>query len=123
MTMSQEKASVTSNAAAHGRPIGSARDFVLACIGLVSLLAEGIPTLVERSVQRGSAIVERAQVEAKQQRTAPQAKVAPQALDEWQSQLARLGLPSHRDFETLLQQVNDLEKQIDEIAAQRAARA
>ena len=122
--MSQEQANLTGNAngEAHGKPIGSARDFVLACIGLVSLLADGIPTLVERSVQRGNAIVERAQVEAKRQRAMPQTKASPQALDEWQGQLARLGLPSHRDFETLLQQVSDLEKQVDEIAAQRAAR-
>jgi hypothetical protein len=30
-------------------------------------------------------------------------------------------LPTHRDFEALLQQVTELEQQIDQIAAQRAA--
>jgi len=121
--MSQQETFAPPNArdAAGGQPIGSARNFVLACIGLVSLLADEVPALLERSVQRGNTILAQAQAEAKQRRVKPSPQVAPQAMDEWQGQLARLGLPSHHDFEDLLQQVTDLEKQIDQIAAQRAA--
>jgi hypothetical protein len=108
------------NPAATGQPIGSPRNFVLACIGLVSLLADELPALLERSVQRGGAVLERAQTEAKRRRTsAPEG--ARQASAERQSEISRHGLPSHRDFETLLQQVTELERQIDRIAAERAA--
>ncbi len=45
-----------------GKPqAGSPRHFVLACIGLVSLLADEIPALLEQSIQRGSLVLERAQ--------------------------------------------------------------
>jgi polyhydroxyalkanoate synthesis regulator phasin len=107
------------NPASGGRPIGSPRDFILACIGLLSLLADEIPALLERSVQRGSAVVERAQTEAKRRRTALP-EVTPQASDELQRELSRLGLLTHHDFEKLLQQVTELEQQIDQIAAQRS---
>lgn len=106
------------NPAGVGSPIGSPRNFVLACIGLSSLLADEIPTLLERSVQRGNAVLERAQSEAKRRRaTARQA--APHLAEELQSELSRRGLATHRDFEALLQQVAELEQQIDRIAAQR----
>ena len=106
--------------AAGTNPIGSPRNFVLACIGLVSLLSDEIPLLLERSVQRGSVVVERAQTEAgRRRRTAP--KSAPPILDELQSELSRRGLPTHHDLELLLQQVAELEQQIDQIAAQRTA--
>jgi hypothetical protein len=108
-------------AAARGRPIGSPRDFVLACIGLVSLLADELPALLERSVQQGGRVVERAQAEAKHRR-AVVVEAAPQAVDEWQNELARRGIPSHRDFEALLQQLIELERQLDQLAAQRATR-
>ena len=101
-------------------PLGRPRHFVLACIGLLSLLADEIPALLERSVQRGSDVMERAQAEAKRRRAAPP-EGAPPASDEWQNELSRLGLPTHRDFETLLQQVAELERQVDQIAAQRSA--
>jgi polyhydroxyalkanoate synthesis regulator phasin len=100
--------------AANNGPIGSPRNFVLACIGLLSLLADEIPALLERSV------LERAQREAQQRRIAPPEKV-PQIGHEVQNELSRLGLPTHHDFETLLQQVTELEQQIDRLAAQRAA--
>lgn len=109
------------DSAARGLPIGSPRDFVLACIGLVSLLADELPGLLERSVQRGSRVVERAQAEAKHRR-AMVVEAAPQTVDEWQNELARRGLPSHHDFEALLQQLIELERQIDQLAAQRTAR-
>ena len=105
---------------AASNPIGSPRNFVLACIGLVSLLADEIPLLLERSVQRGSVVLERAQTEAGHRRAAPP-KTAPPMLDELQSELSRRGLPTHRDLEILLQQVAELEQQIDRIAAQQAA--
>lgn len=95
-----------SRQAAASNPIGSPRNFALACIGLLSLLADEIPALVERSVQRGSAVARRAQTEAG---------------DEWQTELSRLGLLTHHDLETLLQQVTELERQIDQLAAQRSA--
>jgi polyhydroxyalkanoate synthesis regulator phasin len=102
----------------HG-PIGSPRNFVVACIGLLSLLADEIPALLERSVQRGNAVLEQAQHEARQRR-APE--VTPQITHDVQSDLSRLGLPTHHDFERLLQQVTELEQQIDQIAAHRVAR-
>jgi polyhydroxyalkanoate synthesis regulator phasin len=104
--------------AATATPIGSPRNFVLACIGLLSLLADEIPELLERSVQRGNAVVEQAQAEARRRAAPPEA--APQATDEWQNELSRLGLPTHRDLEALLQRVTELEQQIDRIAAQRS---
>ena len=101
--------------AATANPIGSPRNFVLACIGLLSLLADEIPELLERSVQRGNAVVEQAQAEARRRRAALPAR------DEGQDDLSRLGLPTHRDLEALLQRVAELEQQIDQIAAQRSA--
>ena len=108
-----------SSTAAGSNPIGSPRNFVLACIGLVSLLSDEIPVLLERSVQRGSAVVERAQTEAGHRRRT--AKTAPPMLDELQNELSRRGLPTHHDLELLMQQVAELERQIDQIAAQRTA--
>ena len=107
-----------SSQAAASNPIGSPRNFALACIGLLSLLADEIPALLERSVQRGSAVVERAQTEAKRRAAPPE--IVAQASDEWQNELSRLGLLTHRDLETLLHQMTELERQIDEIAAQRS---
>ena len=109
-----------SRTAAASSPIGSPRNFVLACIGLLSLMADEIPALLERSVQRGNAVVEQAQAEARRRRAAPP-EAAQQANDAGQTDLSRPGLPTHRDFEALLQQVTELEQQIDQIAAQRAA--
>jgi hypothetical protein len=108
-----------SKAAASGS-IGSPRNFVLACIGLVSLLADEIPLLLERSVQRGSVVLERAQTEAGRRRVAP-SKTALPIPAELQSELSRRGLPTHHDLEALLQQVTELEQQIDRLAAERAA--
>lgn len=104
-----------SRTAAVSRSIGSPRNFVLACIGLLSLMADEIPALLERSVQRGNDVMERAQAEARRRRGAPQAYA------EWQNELSRSALPTHRDFEMLLQQVTELEQRIDQISAQRAA--
>jgi polyhydroxyalkanoate synthesis regulator phasin len=108
----------TSSPVGADHPIGSPRNFVLACIGLLSLLADEIPTLAERSVQRGSLVVERAQAEAKRRR-APATETADIDAD-LQNELSRRGLPTHKDFVLLLQQVTALEQQIDRIAAQRA---
>ena len=105
--------------AANTSPIGSPRNFMLACIGLLSLLVDEFPALLERSVQRGSAVVERAQNESGRRRAAP--KTTLPMLDEVQSELSRRGLLTHHDFEALLQQVTELEQQIDRIAAERAA--
>ena len=101
-------------------PIGSPRNFVLACIGLLSLMADEIPAVLERSVQRGNDVVERAQAEARRRHAALPPAARP-ANDERQNELSHPGWPTHRDFETLLQQVTELEQQIDQIAAQRAA--
>ncbi len=103
-----------------GRPIGSPRNLVLACIGLLSLLADEIPALAERSVQRGGAVLERAQTEAKRRRTAPP-ESAQSIKAEMLDELSRRGLPTRQDYEALLQQVAELDQQIDRIAAQRAA--
>jgi hypothetical protein len=106
--------------AANPNPIGSPRNFVLACIGLLSLLVDEIPAVLERSLERGNTMLERAQREAERRRAAP-SEVAPPSSPEAQPEVSRLGLPTHRDFETLLQQVAELEQQIDRIAAQRTA--
>ena len=117
--MSNPEQPLIDQTAASPSPIGSPRNFVLACIGLVSLLADEIPALLERSVQRGNVVLERAQSEAKRRRATPEG--TPQISHEVHSELSRLGLPTHHDFEMLLQQVTDLEQQIDQLAAQRAA--
>ena len=109
------------NPAANHNPIGSPRNFVLACIGLLSLLADELPALLERSVQRGNVVMERAQSEAKRRRATPSEETPPIS-PEVQNELSRLGLLTHRDFERLLQQATELEQQIDRIAAERAAR-
>ena len=114
----------TVNPAGHSpavsHPIGSPRNFVLAWIGLLSLLADEIPALLERSVERGNAVMERAQTEAKRRRvTRPE--VAPPGGNELQDELSRRGLPTHDDLAILLQKVSELEQQIDQIASQRAA--
>ena len=108
--------------AANFNSIGSPRNFVLACIGLVSLLADEIPALLERSVQRGNVVLERAQREAGQRRAAP-ADGVPPVSREVQTELSRLGLPTHQDFATLQQQLIDLEQQIDRIAEERSTAA
>jgi polyhydroxyalkanoate synthesis regulator phasin len=116
--MSNTEAQATApvdNSTVTSYPIGSPRNVVLACIGLASLLAEEIPALLERSVQRGSAVVEQAQTQARQRRAA-----APRPSDEWPIELSRRGVPTHRDFEALMQQVAELERQIDQIAEQRS---
>ncbi len=91
-----------SNGAAASGPIGSPRNFVLACIGLVSLMSDEITALLERSVQRGNDVVERAQAEARRRAALPRANA------ERQNELPRPTLPTHRDFEVLLQQVTEL---------------
>jgi hypothetical protein len=105
------------HSAAASSPIGSPRNFVLACIGLASLLADEVPTLLERSVQRGSAVVEQAQADAKRRR--PQE--TPPPADELQHDQSQGGPLTHRDYEQLLQHLIDLEQHIDELAARRSA--
>jgi len=104
----------SSRAAASGAT-GSPRNFVLACIGLLSLLSDEITAWLERGAQPGNDVVERAQAEASR-RAAP-----PQANAERQNDLPHPALLTHRDFEALLQQATELEKRIEQIAAQRAA--
>jgi len=118
--MSNREQPPTENSAANHNSIGSPRNFVLACIGFVSLLADELPALLERSVQRGNVVLERAQREARPRRAASPTVVTQrdQAVD---TELSRRGLPTHHDFELLLQQVAELEQQIDQIAAQRSA--
>ncbi len=101
--------------AAASSPTGSPRNFLLASIGLLSLVADQITAVLERSVQRGNDLVERAQAEGGRRHAASRTH------DEWQSELPRPALPTHRDFEALLQRVTELEHQIDQIASQRAA--
>jgi hypothetical protein len=107
------------DSAANHNPIGSPRNFVLACIGLLSLLADEVPALLERSVQRGNAVLERAQRETRQRRAA--ARETPPLVQELPQEVSGLGLPTHHDFAVLLQQVTELEQQIDRIAADRSA--
>jgi hypothetical protein len=106
----------TSQAAAN-HPIGSPRHFVLACIGLLSLLADEMPALLERSVQRGSSVIVRAQAEAGRQGPT----VAPPVSHGVRSGLFRHGLPTRDDYLSLRRQVTELEEQIDRITAERGA--
>jgi hypothetical protein len=105
--------------AAVGGPIGSPRNFVLACIGMLSLLADEVPALLEQSVLRGSAGVERAQAEANRRR-AP-LETPPPIADEVPQDLSRRGLLTHRDLEHLLQQMIELEQHIDQLATRHSA--
>ena len=120
-----EAESSTSNpaedSAAGGLPIGSPHHFVLAYIGLLSWLADELPVLWNQSVQRGSRVVEQAQAEARHRR-AVVVETDPQAAAQVQNELARRGPPSHHDFERLLQQLIEVERQIDQLAARRAAK-
>jgi hypothetical protein len=101
MTMSDTQPSPAEpnrSVAANSGPIGSPRNFVLACIGLVSLLADELPLLLERSVQRGSAVVERL-------RPKPGAPPQRRPFSMSAARTVSRGLPTHHDLETLLQQV------------------
>ena len=96
-----------------------------ASIGLLSLIAEALPALLERSVQRGDRIVHQAQAKTQARhstgRRKPTARISRQAQEEWQHQVDRLGLPTRREIEALNQQIDELGRQIDELAAQRTA--
>jgi hypothetical protein len=116
-TSEQRAMKPANNSAAASSPIGSPRNFVLACIGLASLLADEVPALLERSVRRGSAVVEQAQAEAKRH-TPPE---TPPPADEFPQDQSQGGPLTHHDFEQLLQHLIDLEQHIDELAAQRSA--
>ncbi len=122
--MNESKSSTSNSAessAAGGLPIGSPRHFVLAWIGLLSWLADELPALWEQSVQRGSRFVERTQAEARQPRVVVTA-AAPRAAAQEQHEPAHPSLPSHHDFELLLQQLIELEQQIDQLTARRAGK-
>jgi hypothetical protein len=127
--MSDLNQSPSEQPAANHNPIGSPRNFVLACIGFVSLLADEIPALLEHSVQRGSAVLEWAQRETKQRRAAARSDAAQHVAvpdevqafgQEVQAELSRLGLPSRQDLTALLQQVAELEREIDRIVEERS---
>ncbi len=119
--MSDQASHPVDSSTANPNPIGSPRNFVLACVGLLSLLADEIPALLERSVQRGNVVLQRAQQEAQQRRTV--SRETPPITPQVQHELAQLGLPTHQDFATLQQQLSELERQIDRIAEERAAAA
>ena len=99
-------------------------NIVYATIGLVSLIADSLPGLFERSTQRGNRLVQEARTQSRSRRAArrprPVRTASPQAPDRWQSQIDRLGLPSRQDIEAVTRQVEELERQIDEIVAQQA---
>ncbi len=100
-------------------------NIVYAGIGLVSLIIEALPTMLERSVQRGDRIVHQAQTQTQARRSAgrhkPTTRVSRQVQDEWQTQIDRLGLPTRSELEALNQQIDELSHQIDELAAQHTA--
>lgn len=100
-------------------------NIVYAGIGLLSLISEALPALLERSVQRGDRIVHQAQTKTQARRSTgrrrPTARISRQAQEEWQHQVDRLGLPTRREIEALNQQIDELSRQIDELAAQRTA--
>jgi len=90
---------------------GLIQTIALASIGLISMIGDRLEEAYERSLQRQSA--------------APgsrrNAGVSQLVLDEWESTLAHLNLPTKSDLDALSQQMTALEKHIDQIAAQRAA--
>lgn len=89
---------------------GLIQSIALASIGLISMVGDRLEAAYERSLQR--------------QRAAPgsrrESSVSRLALDEWATTLARLNLPTKSDLDNLSQQMTALEKQIDQIVAQRA---
>ncbi len=122
--MNEAKSSTSNSAessAAGGLPIGSPRHFVLACIGLLGWLADELPALWEQSMQRSNHILEQKPAEARQPRVVVTA-AAPRAAAQEQHEPAHPSLPSHHDFELLLQQLIELEQQIDQLTARRAAK-
>ncbi len=94
---------------------------IYAGIGLLSLMADALPALLERSVQRGDRLVHQTQAEARARYSArrprPSARVSRRASEEWQTQIDRLGLPTRQEIEALNQQIDELGRQIDELAA------
>jgi hypothetical protein len=93
-------------------PLGVVRAVALAVIGLIGLVGDEIETAYQRSVQR-----EREHAPAGGHRSASISRLA---LDEWETTLTKLNLPTKSDIDALTQQMSALEEQIDQIAAQRA---
>jgi hypothetical protein len=99
--------------AAPGQPApGLVRTIALAGIGLISMLGDRLEEAYERSLQRQGA--------APGSRRS--AGVSQLVLDEWESTLARLNLPTKSDIDALSRQMTTLEDQIDQIIAHRSAK-
>jgi hypothetical protein len=92
-------------------PLGLVRAMALAAIGLIGLVGDELEAAYERGVQRER---QRASVGGK-----PSTGMSRLALDEWETTLAKLNLPTKSDIDGLTRQMDALEKQIDEIAARR----
>jgi hypothetical protein len=103
----------TTNEVASQRPIGVVRAVALAAIGLIGLIGDEIEAAYERGVQHER---QRAPADGKQS-----TGISRLALDEWETTLTKLNLPTKSDIDALTQQMSTLEEQIDQIAAQRAA--
>ena len=83
---------------------GLVRTIALAGIGLISMLGDRLEAAYERSLQRQGAAPGSRQ----------KAGVSRLVLDEWETTLARLNLPTKSDLDALSQQMTALEEQIDQ---------
>jgi len=91
---------------------GLIRTIALASIGLISMLGDRLEEAYKRSLQRQNAAAGRSRQGA---------GLSQFVVDEWETALARLNLPTKSDIDALAQQMTALQEQIDQIAAHRAA--
>lgn len=87
-------------------PLGIMRSTAVISLGLVSLAGSVASLLVQRLLKPAEA-------------EATGAQVSKLVIDEWESDLARLNLPTRSDVEALNRQIAELDAQIDQIIATR----
>ncbi len=83
-------------------PLGIIRSTAVISLGLVSLAGSVASVLVQRLLNPAQA-------------KPTGARVSKLVMDEWESDLARLNLPTRAEVEALNQQIAELEAQLDQI--------
>ncbi len=86
-----------------GDPLGIVRSTAVISLGLVALAGSIAASLCRRIVA------------APTRSDTSTAKVSKLALDEWETELSRLDLPSRREVEAMQHQLVELEAQIDQL--------
>lgn len=99
-------------------PVVAAGRFILAGIGLASLIGEELLGWLQQRAAEASSTTA---VRPPHLSQLP-LKVSQQAQAELNRQLNRRGLFTHADLQALLKQMTELEKQIDQIAAQHQSK-